>query len=142
MKIKIISALGIVGGAVSQILGGWESSMVTLLIFMGADYLTGLLVAGIFHASKKTENGALESRAGLKGLIRKGAMLLMVLIAYRLDLLAGTTMIKDAVCIALCVNEGLSILENVGLMGVKYPPVLVKALEMLQKEANTDDLRN
>ena len=142
MKIKIISALGIVGGAVSQILGGWESSLVTLLIFMGCDYITGLLVAGVFHSSRKTENGALESRAGLKGLIRKGAMLLMVLIAYRLDLLAGTTMIKDAVCIALCVNEGLSIIENVGLMGVKYPPVLVKALEMLQKEANTDDIRN
>ena len=142
MKVKIIGALGIVGGALSQMLGGWESSLVTLLIFMGVDYLTGLIVAGVFHASRKTENGMLESRAGLKGLIRKGAMLLMVLVAYRVDMLAGTTIVKDAVSVALCVNEGLSILENVGLMGVKYPPIIQKTLEMLQKEAETSDLRD
>ena len=60
----------------------------------------------------------LESRAGWKGLCRKGMTLLFVLIAVRLDLLMGTNYLRDAVCIAFIANEALSILENAGLMGM------------------------
>lgn len=80
------TVIGAVGGAIASIFGGWDAAMTTLIIFMCIDYLSGLIVAGVFHASRKTDSGALESRAGWKGLCRKGMILLIVLIAYRLDL--------------------------------------------------------
>ena len=86
MKLKILSVIGVAGSFIASLFGGFDAALVTLLIFMGIDYVTGLIVAGIFHASKKTENGMLESRAGWKGLCRKGVTLLVVLVACRLDL--------------------------------------------------------
>ena len=106
---------------------------------MGIDYLTGLVVAGVFHKSKKTDSGALESRAGFKGLCKKGVMLLFVLIGYRLDLAIGTTYIRDAVCIAFIGNELISIVENAGLMGLPIPSVITKAIDVLKtKNENTN----
>ena len=65
---RILSVIGCVGSVIASLFGGWDAALVTLLIFMGVDYVTGLIVAGVFHTSEKTENGALESRAGWKGL--------------------------------------------------------------------------
>lgn len=135
IKIAILTGLGAVGAFLSSLFGGWDSALTTLVIFMAIDYATGLLVAGVFKKSSKTESGTLESRAGWKGLCRKGMSLLIVLVAVRLDLAMGTTAIKDAVVIAFIVNETLSILENTGLMGVRYPKILKDALDVLQKKS-------
>ena len=116
--------------------------MITLMIFMGIDYLTGLIVAGVFHASEKTENGTLESRAGWKGLCRKGVSLLVVLVACRLDVVMGSNFIRDAVVIAFIANETLSIVENAGLMGVPIPAVIVRAIEVLKQKAESEDKKN
>ena len=147
IKIWITSAVGAVGAGISTAFGGWTSAMTTLLIFMAIDYITGLMVAGVFKRSKKTKNGALESRAGFKGLCRKGVMLLVVLVACRLDIelhttyiREHTTYIRDAVCIAFIANETISIIENAGLMGVPIPKAITKAIELLKsKEENTTD---
>lgn len=103
------------------------------------DYVTGLLVAGVFHNSGKTENGALESRAGWKGLCRKCITLLMVLVATRLDLVTGTNFIRDAVVIAFIANETISIVENAGLMGINIPPAITSAIEVLKKKSDSVD---
>jgi toxin secretion/phage lysis holin len=105
---------------------------------MAVDYVTGLIVAGVFQNSNKTENGALESKAGWKGLCRKGTTLLIVLVACRLDLMLGSNYIRDAVIIGFVFNESISILENVGLMGVDLPPVLVKAIDILKNKTEGD----
>ena len=106
---------------------------------MVADWITGLTVAGVFHHSPKTESGALESRIGLKGLCRKGAMLLVVLVAYRLDLMAGLHgVLRTGAIIALSCNEALSILENVSLMGVKYPSVIDRVIRQLLGRKNDE----
>lgn len=140
IKVWVTSAIGAVGGFISAAFGGWTSAMTTLIIFMAIDYITGLLVAGVFKKSKKTKNGALESRAGFKGLCRKGVMLLVVLVACRLDIELHTTYIRDAVCIAFIANETISIIENAGLMGVPIPKVITKAIELLKsKEENTTE---
>ena len=89
MKNTICTTIGATGGAVAALFGGWDTGLVTLVIFMCIDYVSGLVVAGVFHNSKKTTSGALESKAGWKGLCRKGMSLLFVLIAYRLDLAIG-----------------------------------------------------
>lgn len=138
MKASILSVIGILGSAVASLFGGFDVALETLLIFMGADYITGLIVAGIFHNSGKTENGALESRAGWKGLCRKGVTLLVVLVACRLDLVIGSNFIRDAVVIAFIANEAISIVENAGLMGIPVPPAVVNAIETLKKKEESE----
>ncbi len=130
----ICTAAGMIGGFLSQVFGGWDSSMTTLLMFMAIDYATGLIVAGFFHASPKSEGGSLESRAGWKGLIRKGCTLLFVLIGARLDMVLGTTMVRDGVIIGFLLNELVSIVENAGLMGLPLPAALTNAIELLKKK--------
>lgn len=132
MKNAFCTYVGIAGSLVASLFGGWTASLTTLLIFMGIDYLSGLIVAGVFHNSPKTETGTLESRAGLKGLIRKGTMLLFVLIGHRLDMAVGTSYIRDGVCIAFMANELLSIVENAGLMGVPIPAMITNAIDILK----------
>lgn len=139
MKVKILSLLGCVGSVIASLFGGWDAALVTLIIFMGIDYFTGLIVAGVFHTSEKTENGTLESRAGWKGLCRKGVTLLVVLVACRLDLMMGSNFIRDAVVIAFVANETISIIENAGLMGIPIPAVITKAIEVLKKKSESEE---
>lgn len=109
--------------------------LIALLAAMALDYVTGLLVAGVFHNSPKTDGGGLESRAGLKGIVRKMGMLFLVMVAVQLDILAGTDMCRDFAVMFLCANEGLSILENLGLMGVPVPKFISKSFEVLRDKA-------
>lgn len=139
MKELIYAAAALVGASVAAAFGGWTSAMTTLLVFMAIDYVTGIICAAVFKRSPKTENGALESRAGWKGLIRKGMTLLVVLIAARIDVLLGTTYFRDGCCIAFILNELLSIIENAGIMGVPIPSVIKKAIEILKNKADAED---
>lgn len=134
MKTGICTAVGVVGGFIAALFGGWDAALTTLIIFMAIDYISGLIVAGVFHASKKSETGALESRAGWKGLIRKCFTLLFVLVAYRLDLAIGVEYIRDTVIIGFIANELISIVENMGLMGIPLPPIVTKAIDILTKK--------
>ena len=139
MKLTLLStALGVCGSGVALLFGGWDTAIVTLLIFMIIDYISGLVVAGVFHASKKTDTGALESRAGFKGLVKKVMVLVFVIIAVRLDMLIGTSYIRDAVCIAFIVNELISIVENAGLMGVPVPKAITNAIDVLKKKGDEE----
>lgn len=137
MKEMMLTVTGCLGAAIAAVFGGWSAGLTTLIIFMAVDYATGLIVAGVFHRSPKSDGGALESRAGWKGLVRKGVTLLIVLIACRLDVMLGVTYIRDAVVIAFIVNESLSILENAGLMGVPIPSAITKAIELLKDNSDT-----
>ena len=141
MHIKIVKdvlcmAAGAIGAFVAASFGGWDAALTTLIIFMAIDYLTGIVVAAVFHKSEKTPDGTLESRVGWKGLCRKGASLLVVLIACRLDLVMGTSFIRDTVIIGFIANETLSIIENAGLMGVPIPRVIVSAIHVLKEKAD------
>ena len=141
-KEMICTVAGVTGGFIAKLFGGWDSALVTLIILMIVDYVSGLIVAGVFHKSKKSENGALDSRAGWKGLCRKGMALLFVLIAYRLDLVIGTNYIRDTVIIAFIANELISIVENAGWMGLPLPKVITKAIDVLQKKAEKESEQN
>ena len=138
VKDALCAAIGAVGAFISAFYGGWSAALTTLVIFMIVDYVTGMIVAGIFHKSEKTKDGTLESRAGWKGICRKGVSLLVVLIACRLDLLIGTNFIRDTTVIAFIVNETISIIENAGLMGVPIPAVIVSAIHVLKEKADAN----
>lgn len=139
-KVVMLGILGAVGAFFSSLFGGWDSALTTLVIFMAVDYGTGLLVAGVFKKSSKTESGTLESRVGWKGLCRKGMTLLIVLIAARLDMAMGSNFIKDAVVIGYIANETLSIVENAGLMGLPIPTVISKAIDALQNDSESKEV--
>ena len=134
MKESICTALGMAGGALAAAFGGWDATMTALLVCISVDYLSGSLVALVFRNSNKSETGSYNSSYGLRGLCRKGLMLLFVLVAVCLDVLLGADYIRDAVCIGFCTNEVLSIVENLGLAGVPMPQAVINALEQLQKK--------
>lgn len=139
MKQTLCAIWGLIGSAIASLFGGWDAGLATLLIFMAIDYVSGLVVAGVFHTSNKTNSGSLESRAGWKGLCRKCMTLLFVLVAYRLDLVIGTNYIRDAVIIAFIANETISLVENAGLMGIPLPAVIIKAIDVLQKKTEVNE---
>lgn len=132
MKELICTAAGLTGAAAAWAFGGWDKALAALVICMAVDYISGSTVALVFHKSRKTESGAYNSAYGLKGLCKKGLMLLFVVVAVQADRLLDSDYVRDAVCIGFSVNEMLSIVENLGLAGVPLPKAVVKALEQLQ----------
>lgn len=139
MKYKIFTALALAESALAELFGGWDMALETLLILMAADWITGgLLLPAVFGKSPKSPNGALESRAGWKGLCRKGMTLFYILIAARLDRLLDMDYIRNAVCIGFIANELLSIVENAGLMGVPLPAMIRKVIDILKENAEKE----
>ena len=132
IKIFILSGVACVGAAIASLFGGWNGAMTTLVILMLIDYITGIIVAGVFHNSPKCSGGALSSAAGFKGICRKFVILLIVVVACRVDILLDTNIIRDATCVGFCANELVSITENAGLMGIPLPRKLVEAIEVLR----------
>lgn len=134
MKDTACTIIGLIGSAFCWAFGGWDSALAALTVCMAVDYISGSIVALVFHKSTKTESGAYNSAYGLKGLCKKGLMLLFVLVAVQIDKILGTAYARDAVCIGFCANEILSIIENLGLAGIPMPQAVTKALEQLQKK--------
>ena len=131
-KAALMGSAAIIGAWVSELFGGWDTAIVTLMLFMALDYISGLIVAGVFHDSDKTQSGKLDSAACWRGLLKKGMTLVVVLVAVRLDIVLGTSFVREAVVIAYIVNETISIIENAGRMGLPIPDALMKAIEQLQ----------
>ena len=130
--------LAVIASFISQQFGGWTQGMTFLVLAMSIDYISGLIVAAVFHNSRKTETGRLESRAGWKGLIRKGMTMAIVLVAAQLDITLNTNFIRDAIVIGFIANEVISIIENAGLMGVPITPALSNMIDLLKRKADTD----
>jgi len=138
VKTVICTVFGVIGGFIAQLFGGWTEDIVTLISFMTVDFVMGLLLAGVFHKSNKSENGNLNSRAGWKGLCKKCVTLLFVLIAHRLDVSLGTEYIRTATIIGFIANEVISIVENAGLMGIPLPTVITKAIDILKNKGEEE----
>lgn len=136
IKNSVLAVLAAVGTFVAHALGGWDAAMQVLVALMAADYLTGILVAAVWQRSNKSATGALDSKAGFKGILKKGMILVLVWLGVLLDHATGANYIRTAVVLFFVGNEGISLLENLGLMGVPYPAFLKKALEALHDQGN------
>ncbi|ODU56962.1 MAG: holin [Clostridium sp. SCN 57-10] len=136
IKNAVLAIVAGIGTVIAKFCGGWDTAMQTLVFVMAVDYITGLIVAGVFKRSNKSSGGALDSRAGFKGLCKKGVVLLIVMLSTYLDRMVGTdTVVRTATILFFIGNEGLSVIENIGLMGVPFPPSIKNALEALQKKS-------
>ena len=138
---KASEILAAIGGAIASFFVSMPPLVWILIAVMSIDYLTGL-ITGALGKSNKTTNGYLESHAALKGLLKKGLIILVVLLAALLDqaVSAGAGIQFEAVMGATCLwfiaSEGLSILENVAMMGVPVPKILLKLLEVMREKGN------
>ena len=132
MKENICTIIGVVGGFFAALVGGWDSALTTLIIFMAVDFVTGFITAAMGKSNSDT--GRLNSKAGWVGLAKKFSVVMMVVVAVRIDVLLGTTYIRDATCIGFCVNELLSIVENASLMGIPFPDAIRRAIEVLLRK--------
>lgn len=113
-------------GAVTTLLGGWDKALEILLIFVVIDYITGVGAA--------IKNKKLRSDVGFNGIFKKGSIFLVVIVAAQLDRVTGNTaaLFRTSTCFFFIANDGISILENVGALGVKLPKFLTSALEHLR----------
>lgn len=139
MKEILCTIIGFIGSVIASFFGDWDINTGTLVLFMILDYVSGLIVAAVFKNSSKTSTGALESRAGWKGLCRKCMTLIFVAVSYRLDLVLNVDYIRNTVVIAFIANETISLVENAGLMGIPLPTVITKAIDILQKKTERED---
>lgn len=128
-------------GAVAGVYGGWDQMIKVLCAVMVIDYMTGCIVAWM-GKSRKTEGGGPDSKIGFIGIGKKVLMLLAVLMAAIVDrvLPTGMAVCRTTMICFYIANEGLSILENLALAGVPFPPFIQQALEQLRerKEAEED----
>ena len=139
IKNGALAILAAIGAFIANALGGWDVLLRVLVGMMATDYLTGLLIAGIWKKSNKSESGALDSRAGFKGLVRKCMILLLVYVAVLLDAAIGTHYVRAAVILFYIGNEGLSLLENLCIMGVPHPKFLEDVLQVLKDKGDKGD---
>ena len=139
LKIAVCTVVGTIGGVIVNLLGGWTTDLATLVILMVVDFVMGLALAMIFHNSKKSESGALSSKACWMGLFKKIATLLFVVMAHRFDMLLGVDYIRSATIIGFITNESISILENAGLMGIPLPAVFTKVIDVLKTKSEDDE---
>ena len=132
-----------VGAWVVDALGGWDNSIQALIAFMAVDYILGILIALVWHKSQKTDDGRFESHASLKGLIRKFSVLIIVFVAVKLDaLLHDGGYVRTAVIMFFIANEGFSIVENLGIMGVPMPPAVKNAFAAIKKQSEIRGNKN
>lgn len=131
LKMGLCTIGGAVGGIITYLFGGLTTGMQTLITLMVIDYVTGLLVAGVFKNSSKTETGGLNSYIGFKGLAKKFVVLMIVAAMFRIDVMLDIDYLKDLSIIGFSLNELISITENAGLMGVPLPTAVTNAIELL-----------
>lgn len=141
---KITEILAAIGGAVVSFFTTMPPLVYILIGVMSIDYVTGL-ICGALGRSKKTESGYLASHEAWKGLLKKGVILLVVLLANLLDIAvskgAGITVeaVMGATCMWFIASEGLSILENVASMGVPVPKILIRMLEIMREKGDAPE---
>lgn len=136
---QLTAFVGVAGGAFSAAIGGMDGVAKALVICMCIDWVLGMVDSLIFKASPKTETGGYNSAIGFKGLVKKGIILIMVIVGNLLDTTLGTTFIRDGVAIAYLANEVASIIENVGVMGIPVPAPLSAALDLLKKKGDKNN---
>lgn len=139
IKTGFYGAVCALGGTIGNLVGGFDNLFIALIVCMVIDYFSGILVAAVFKKSPKTESGALESNAGLKGLVKKIFILLIVAVAVQIDTVLNSSFIRNAVILGFIANEILSLIENGGLMGIPMSPVLINAVDILKKKSEQQE---
>lgn len=130
IETAVKAAVAAIGTSVTYIIGGWDTTMTILVFAVVIDYASGVLRAAA--------EGSLNSRIGLKGIVKKIGFFLLVATANLADQALGTSepVIRTATSFFLVANELLSVTENLGAAGVPIPDVLRRAIELLREKSD------
>lgn len=128
-----IAAAGI-GGIATYIWGPWDALIIALVAMVVIDYITGVIKAAV--------QGKLSSAVGFRGLLKKVAIFLLVAVGVMVDRVIPATneAVRSAVIFFYIANEGLSILENAGELGLPLPAALKKSLEKMRDKEEKPDI--
>lgn len=126
----------VIGGWLGWFLGECDGLMYALIAFVIADYVTGVMYA--------VSDKRLSSEVGFKGICRKVLIFVLVGMANILDMhVIGTgCVLRTAVLFFYISNEGVSVLENAGHLGLPVPARLLNVLEQLHEDAEQEDIDN
>ena len=153
VKNGICTMVGVIGSLIASQFGGWDAALSTLILFMAVDYITGLVVAGVFHASPKSKDSVADGETGIFFERQTAGSLTKALDTYEAS--TEQTWARDRLkrqaesfseeifrkkMIAFIANETLSIIENAGLMGVPIPKELTGAIEILKQKSEQDNM--
>lgn len=127
LRIPYIGA--IVGGIGGFLFGKWDLPLQILLASIVLDYISGMLKA--FYLDE------VSSKKGYKGIVKKVGILFTIIVANLTDMILGLTIFRSAICMFFCMNELISVLENIALMGVPVPDFLTNKL-IQTKDKSTD----
>ena len=117
---------GVIAGIVIYLFGAWDVAFQVLCVFMVIDYITGTMCG---YVTKE-----LSSQIGFKGILKKVAMLISVIVAVEVDRVLATDALRIAVIFCLIGNEGISLIENLTKLGVPIPERLVNALKQIKSK--------
>lgn len=140
-KISVSGIFGMIGGVIALAFGGFDINIISLIILMSVDFVTGLLIAIFKGNSRNSENGGLSSSACWNGIIKKMYTLLIVVVAVQMDRLLGSDFIRNSVIIAFCTSEIISICENAALMGILpegVNKVFKRVIDLMKGEDNNE----
>lgn len=127
MKEIFNAIIGAISTACVYVFGGLDVALQCLLVAIVLDYITGMI--------KAYKSATLDSKIGIKGILKKVGILCLVALSVIVDKLSGETgLIRTTVIYYLVANEGLSILENLGSIGIIVPEVLKDKLQQLNTE--------
>ena len=134
-----MALVGALGSFFSVLFGTYSHTLETLLILMVFDTLTGGIVIPIyFRKSPKSKSGCINSKAFGTGIARKFYRIVMVAVAYRLDLTFGINYLMNALVIAFIFEETISLVENGAIMGVPLPKFFTDALDVLKTKVGRE----
>ncbi len=127
---KLSMIIGLIGGWLAGILGGWDALLKTIVFLIIADYITGV-IKGIYTKT-------LSSEIGFKGILKKFMVIIVIAVSYRLQILLGEAIkLREIVIIFFICNEGLSLLENAAVL-IPIPEKLKSALLQIRDKGEED----
>ena len=140
MKVKQVISLviGALTTGLLKVIGEPTQDLKILLLLMVIDLIVGFTVSAVWHKSSKTKSGKVSSKVMFKGIVKKILTLVLVVVAYQIDILLGYDVIRHIVIIAFIVQEIISIIENIAITGIKAPDIITKALDVLERSVKDE----
>lgn len=140
MKVKQVISLviGALTTGILKVIGEPTQDLKILLLLMVIDLIVGFTVSAVWHKSNKTKSGKVSSKAMFKGIVKKILTLVLVVVAYQIDILLSYDVIRHVAIIGFIVQEIISIIENIAITGIKAPDIITKALDVLERSVKDE----
>lgn len=124
--------IAVLATAATYLFGGWDTALMVLVVFMILDFITGII--------KGIKKNKIDSELCFLGLKKKGTIIIILIMGTLLDYLIGNNawVFRTLVCYFYIANEGISIIENISLLGLPVPSKLKAVLLQIKNESEAE----